>query len=1239
MLSLLYISNFTRRLRFLNKVSYLSCRCSFAFFSTTSAASPSSSFGHDSAIPRNYESSPFLLSAGEFERGSRSLGGAGQQSRGVSGSPLKDYLLDLSDVIPNITRRFRRFPGLKPENVLELLLGFESELQRGGIEGRKVRPFWEIFRWASGQYKGFKHLPQACEIMASVLVRERMVKEAELLLMEMENDGDTLDNEGIFCDLVQKYVDDFDSRKAVLLFDWMRRKGLVPLTSCYQSLIDHLVRVHRTESAYKICLDWVETTAESNDVNIDRIGKVVELLCLDKRVQEARVLARKLVGLGCNLNSSIYSKIALGYSEKQDFEDLLSFIGEVKYEPHVFVGNRIVHSLCRRFGSERAYVYMEELEHLGFKPDEVTFGILIGWCCYEGDIKRAFLYLSEITSKGFKPDVYTYNAILSGLFRKGLWQHTHCILDEMKENGVLPSLSTFKIMVTGYCKARRFEEAKTIVNKMFGDGLIEASKVEDPLSEAFSLVGFDPLAVRLKRDNDSGGSKAEFFDDLGNGLYLDTDLDAYEQRVNMVLDRSVLPEFNLLIVRACNDGELQTALGLLDEMARWGQKLSRRGFTVLVKSLCASRSHVRVGISLMGKWPKLANQLDGETFNFLVQEFCKKGLSRQSKLIFHRMVQMDFPIDNATYTSLISCFCKKETLSDVMSVWDAAENANWLPDLDSCGTLWECLVQKGMVEEAVKLFERIFISYPLSQSQAWRVFVEKLTVLGFSHIAHSVVERLEGEGYVVEEEVYNHLIKGLCKDKNDSAAFAILDEMLGKKHIPSLGTCLMLIPRLCGANKTKKAFTLAEQSDSSSSVYCALIRGLCLAVMMLDAENQLRIMLSNGVLPDNDIYSLMFQGYCKGNNLRKVEEVLGILVRKNVICSVASYREYVRKMCSERQFLSAISLKEFLLLRGSNPDGLIIYNLLIFHLFRSKNRLEVNKVLLDMQGRGLLPDETTFNFLVHGYSLCGDYSSSLRYLSDMISEGMKPNNRSLRVVISSLCDNGDVKKAMDLWQVMESKGWIFGSSVVHTKIVESLISRGEIQKAKDFLIRVTRNGMMAPNYDNLIKTLSDFGNLDIAVHLLNTMIKNRNVPDSSSYDSVISGFLRCNNQLDKAMDFHTEMVEFGLRPSINTWSDLVHKHCEACQVVESERLVKSMVGLGETPSQEMFKTVIDRFRVENNTVKASEMVDMMQKCGYEIDFETHWSLISNMSSCKEKKTNGQGFLSRLLSGNGLSWKR
>ncbi|XP_010551841.1 PREDICTED: pentatricopeptide repeat-containing protein At5g15280 isoform X2 [Tarenaya hassleriana] len=1191
----------TGRLRF---VSLVRCVSTASLSSNSVAASPPST--GDPTIQTHVESSPFSIRKWDYtDRNSNLLGVGVKENLRASGSSLKDLLLGVSDVVPYVSRRFRRFPGLESENVLELLLDFESECRKGGIGGKKVEALWEVFRWAGGQYKGFKHLRQSCEIMASMLLREGMVKEVELLLMEMESRGDTLDNKEIFSELIQKYVAALDSEKAVLLFDWMRCRDLVPSTSCYQALIDHLVRAQKTEPAFRICLDWVEATAESNNLTVHEIGKVIELLCLDQRIQEARSLVRKLLALGCKLS-------------------------------------RIIHVLCRKFGAETANAYMEELEDLGFKPDEATIGILIVWSCCERNIRRAFLHLSEIVSKGLEPNVYSYNAILGELFRTGLWEHARHILDEMKDSGIDPTMSTFEIMLAGYFKARRFEEAKMIVHEMLHYGLVEASAVEDPLSQAFILLGFDPLAVRLKRDNDAGLSKTEFLDDLGNGLYLDTDTGAYEQRVKMVLESSMLPNFNLLIIRACDHGNLGTILELVDEMVRWGQELSLRCFTALVKCLCASRSHVRVSASLLKKWPKLANQLNGETLNFLVQEYCKKGFTDQGKLIFDRMVQMHLPTDEMTYTLLIKGLCKKGTVHDLRNLWDIACKDNWVPNLDGCRGLWECLIHKEMVKEALQLFDSVLMSYHHSQPEACKIFIEKLCNNGFSRIAHSVVKRLVKGGYILEDEVYGHLITGLCKDNNVSAAYAVLSDLLDKNFVPGLDDSLMLIPLLCRANKICEAIALADlclKSYPTDSFYVhrALTEGLCLAGKIADAENQFRIMLSDGFVPD-DILRLMFQGYCKANNSRKVQEVLGSFVRKNLSISVAGYREYVRSMCSERRFFNAISLKEFLL-GERHHSGLVIYNLLIFYLFQSKNCSLANQILQEMQGKGLLPDESTYNFLVYGLFICKDFSSSLQYLSSMISKGLRPNNRSLRVVVSSLCDNREVDEALELSQVMESRGWTHGS-VILTKIGEALISSGKIQEAEFFLTRVTSNGITHKqvNYDKLIKKLSLSGRLDTAVHLLNMMLKKGTVPDCSSFDSVINGFLKCND-LEKAMDFQTEMLDRGLKTRIITWNVLVHKLCESGQAGKAERLLKSMVESGENPAKEMYEAVIERYRVENDTVKVSEIMQLMQQSGYQPDFESHWSLISNMNASMEKAAStGQGFLSRLLSGSGFSWK-
>ena len=68
----------------------------------------------------------------------------------------------------------------------------------------------------------------------------------------------------------------------------------------------------------------------------------------------------------------------------------------------------------------------------------------------------------------------------------------------------------------------------------------------------------------------------------------------------------------------------------------------------------------------------------------------------------------------------------------------------------------------------------------------------------------------------------------------------------------------------------------------------------------------------------------------------------------------------------------------------------------------------------------------------------------------MISKGLKPSNRSLRKVISSPCDAGDLQKALELSQEMRFRGWIHDSAI-QTSIVESLLLCGKVQEAETFL--------------------------------------------------------------------------------------------------------------------------------------------------------------------------------------------
>lgn len=320
---------------------------------------------------------------------------------------LKELLLEISSVLPEISRRFRRFRALKPEHVLEILLEFESECGKCVVRARKIEALWAIFNWANdNQGQCFKHLPRSYEVMASMLIQAGMLREVKFLLVAMERQGIFLDNVEILGDFVVACIRIGDEEVAVSVYDKMVEKSQVLPSSCYNALIEGLVTRKRTQLAFRVCSHWVEAGLCFSQDEKRAVENVIVLLCREGRVREARYLLKKVMASGVGLSSRVVNEIARGYCEKKDFEDVLKFLKEMKQLPDIKVGNKIIHTICKERGVERADVFRQEMEDLGFRSDQVTFGILIGWSCYDGNLRYAFIYLSEVLSSGLKPDVF-----------------------------------------------------------------------------------------------------------------------------------------------------------------------------------------------------------------------------------------------------------------------------------------------------------------------------------------------------------------------------------------------------------------------------------------------------------------------------------------------------------------------------------------------------------------------------------------------------------------------------------------------------------------------------------------------------------------------------------------------------------------------------------------------------------------------------------------------------------------
>ncbi|KAI3983146.1 hypothetical protein MKX01_030868 [Papaver californicum] len=1160
----------------------------------------------------------------------------------VQVTSLKEILLKLSDLSPESIRRFWRVSSLKPHDVHQILLGFNFDSGNFANEKKKVGFLWKLFNLAS---QDSEHLPESCNIMASMLIRVGLLKEGESVLRIMEPLGFLSGCHDISNQLIEGYVRTRDLENSVSVYNWFRSRGLILSNSCYKGFIELLIEKNKIQLAYRVFVDMVDAGIGPNDAGKWTLEVIVKSLCEEGKIQKARNLVKKVISSGFEPSYQVVNLIANGYCEKKDFKDLLNFLSERKCVPDPSVCHKILQSQCRNFGTEEAYLFMRELEHLGFEPDEITFGIFISWSCREGKLKDAFIYLSELLSRQLEPDIYSYNALIAGLFKEGMWKNAKEVFDKMIGGRIIPDISTCKVLLAGYCKSRQFDEVKEVIKEMVNHGSIQLAMVEDPLSKAFTILGLDPLTTKVKRDNDAVLSKAEFFDNLGNGLYLEADIDKYEKTLMGVIKEAMVSDLNPLISKECDLSDIKAALVLKDDIVRRGKQLSLSAFSALVKGLCESgfRSDVVTAIHLLEEMPDHVYRLDAETLNFLIRAISKKDDCQRGRILLEGMHQRSLRVENETYGALFIRFCKKKSIKEVHETFELARRYKWLPSLKDSKFFVRYLCQQEMFQEMLGLLESMLDTNSQLISDLSIVFLEVLCDLGYTSIGQALVEEVLRHGLVLDRIAYSHLIRGFCQEGRFQEAFYILETVVEKGITPSVDACVLLIYQLCKFDRLEKAralkeIMLREESTASLSVYGAFVDGLSKNHQIGEAALQFQEMVAKGIYPNTGTYNAMIQGYCGADNLRKVRELVCNMVRKNISISISSYRDLLRLMCSQGKVLCALKLKDYVVTQCSSSLR-IFHNILIFHLLRIRNILPVTSLLDEMHRKGLYPDEFTYNFLVFGYYKCREFPRSMDFLKKMIDKDLRPDNRSLKSVITHLCSQKELDKALELSRIMEINGWIHGS-VVQNAIVKGLLSRGRIVEANNFLNRMEEKGLNPNkiNYDILIKQFCWHKKPYRATDLLNEMLKKGNLPNSASYDALIHS-LCTSKKFDEALDLHAEMHARNLEPSIKSWEILVQGLCTEGLPVEAEKLLHSMLQLGQTPSRTIFQCIIDRYSLENCHSKVSELLSKMQGQGYVPDFNTHWLLISNLS--KSKKENGEsgGFLSNLLSFSGFLQKK
>ncbi|CAL4912760.1 unnamed protein product [Urochloa decumbens] len=1123
-------------------------------------------------------------------------------------------------------RRFWRVSELKPEDFLDILIGFGSS----AAQVRNVTFLWNLYRWASHQSKEFQHLPRSNEAMVSILADAQMLSQAESLLLSLGDHMALAVSSELFSQIIQAYSEASNLEKSVALYDYARCKRLIPSATCYQLLLHFLIRKGKDDLILRVYLDMLEV-GFGNFTKGDVLDSVVMALVKKDKFLQALGILRKLKGLGLKLSERSLSTIVEGFNKKKDIGDMMNFLEEWRCLPELRLCNRILASSCTNIDTDQAWLVFQRLEALGFAPDANTFGIFIFHSCREMKLKSAFVYLSECFSRHIKPKVCAYNAILGGVFREGLYRHAKYVFEDMVERKVTPDLSTYKIILAGYCWYRQFDDIEQVLRDMETNGVNDLPSGNCALSKALSFLGLDHLGVKIKRDNATGFPKAEFFDSVGNGLYLDTDSKKFEISLAQVLDTALHPDFNSELVSASQHGNIASALLVKDEAYQWGYDISPASCSELFKALSVSPVHVTDAINLMEEMPDTFDKFGAQNLNLVVQTLSRNGMSAHARLVLEKMFREGLSISQDTYTHLMIGFCKERNIAGFWECWNLATKYRWSPHSKDVMALTSCLCEWGVIEEALKLMNSLFDWHPDLFSSAYFALLKELCRTGYTSVGCAMLEVLKEKGMVVDRSLLLCVMEGFLKEQRTAESIGMYDMWLSKcKELDTFSyrSVLPSLPWLDTGRANNLVESILTMEFTESSYFSCTLKELVQTgnikwVMPVLQE------LTPGKLSGTLLNSLL-QAFGCLKNWRKVNTVLCMMLKMHGDLSISSYRFLVCRMCELSQFSSASSLRA-LFQHSDKSREQISCNILIFYLFQRRNTSQVHDLLKDMECNGISPDRTTYDFLIYGFHKSGDTDSSVSMLDACIAKGIQPSNRSLRIVLSHYCRLGSLEKSLALFHLIESSGWKHGL-IIKTTLSSCLFSFGRHLEAKSCLNNLSKSDLIGSyiNFDDLVKKFCILGDLKMSLNLLNTMLKKGKLPSEVSYSSVIYR-LCILKEFDQALDFLAEMQFANLKPSETSCDALVHGLCATGRTCDARKVLEMLITLGSAPSYGMYKVVLDSYCRSNNLQKATALLHDMQQAGQVPNFETHWSVISNFSSPSEKtERHGEPILPNLF---------
>ncbi|XP_057472012.1 pentatricopeptide repeat-containing protein At5g27270 isoform X5 [Actinidia eriantha] len=870
----------------------------------------------------------------------------------------------------------------------------------------------------------------------------------------------------------------------------------------------YLSELRRDQGSRAHTPKWIKRTPEQmvryleDDRNGHLYGKHVVAA-----IQRVRSLSRKPQGsydmrqvMASFVAKLTFREMCTVLKEQKSWRQATDFFAWMKlqlsYQPSV-IAYTIVLRIYGQVGKIKLaeQMFLEMLE-AGCEPDEIACGTML--CAYArwGHHKAMLAFYSAVQERGIMLPISVFNFMLSSLQKKSLHGNVAEMWKQMVNKGAVPNHFTYTVVISSFVKEGSTEEAFKMFNEMKNLGFLPEEATYSLLINLSCKYGNRDEALRLYEDMRSQGIVASNYTwaSLLNLHYKNGDHSKavslfLEMERNKVAADEVI--YGLLI-------KIYGKLGLYEDAERTFDEIKKLGLLSDEKTYIAmAQVHLNSG--------------DFEKALSTMEQM------RSGKIWFSRFA----------YTVLLQCYIMKEDLASAEVTYQALSKTG-PPDTGSCNNMLNLYMRRGLTEmakdfvmqirkqkvefdeELLKTVMNVYCKEGLLGDAA-RVIEETSTsklsdskfVQAFLMVMHresrrptkaeDSLEHLDQSGALAFELMLLLYLAVGNSSKTEETLKLLLQTANG------LSVANQLVSKLIKEGKYREAENVIHSSirnnlDLDTVAYNTFLKALLQAGKLRDAANIYECILSSGVLPSLQTYSIMISYiicsvYGQGRNLNKAVEMFNMArstgvsmdekAYSNLICcygkagKVHEASHMFRKMQEEGIKPGKVSYNIMMnvyataglygeatkLFLAMEKDGCLPDSLTYLDLVRAYTKglkySEAEQAIVSMQKRGIPPSCAHFNLLLSAFAKAGLIREAERVYGELIEAGLRPDPTCYRAMLRGYIDYGHVEEGISLLETllgsMEPDGFILSAAVHFYKSAGMEPSAEEILKSMNSL--------------------------------------------------------------------------------------------------------------------------------------------------------------------------------------------